>query len=79
MPILSKEKDPSVLEHQTDRGEKSITNSIPQFTESIHLAIEMEPTPMRDPLGIDSFFGNVRSFRARLRARSIFLVVGIIA
>jgi|GEM_PF-6851563 len=79
MIIMDKENDPSALQCQTDREEKLITNSIPQPDESMHLSIEMEPMPMRDPLGIDSFIGNVRSFRARLKARGIFLAVGIIA
>jgi hypothetical protein len=78
MIVMDKEKVCSARQRKADRTEKPLNPSIPQPDESM-LAIEIEPMPMRDPLGIDSFIGSVRSFRARLKARGIFLAVGIIA
>lgn len=69
MPI--NEKLRPALPCRTDQ-EKTLTKSIP------HLTIEMEPLPPRDPIGIDSFSGRNRSFRSYLKARKIFIAVGII-
>jgi len=55
----------------TDTLKITLDHSIAQSTED---------TPAnRDPIGLDSFAGSVRSFRSYLKARRIFIATGIIA
>ena len=61
---------------QTDHKENISTPSIPQQLET--LSIEMESVE-RDPIGLDSFMGNIRSFKLYLKAQLIFLNAGVIA
>lgn len=75
------EKIRPVLEHQTDRKEINFNDSIPQSTQAEKLSIEMEHSEIIecDLIGLDSFLGNVRSFKLYLKAQLIFLEAGIIA
>lgn len=75
--MQAQQKDPSALQCQTDRLRKSFTVSIPQFAQLENLAIEMEST-WENKLGIDSFIGNIRSFKLYLKAQRIFLITGVI-
>lgn len=72
--MTANEKVRPALPCQADRNENLFNVSIPQST----LAITMEPIN-RDPIGIDSFKGSIRSFRSYLKAKRILLAVGIIA
>jgi len=76
--MSTNEKVRSVLEHQTDQEEKSFSTSIPQGPSAKHLAIEIEPMKHRDPIALDSFVGNVRSFKLYLNAMRTLLNAGII-
>ena len=75
--MQAQQKDPSALQCQTDRLRKSFNVSIPQSTQTENLAIEMEPSE-ENKLGIDSFIGNIRSFKLYLKAQRIFLIAGVI-
>ena len=74
-----KEKGPSVLEHQTDHTGNIFNQSISQPMDSENLAITMEPVELRDPIALDRFYGNVRSFRLYLKAQLVLLRAGVIA
>jgi hypothetical protein len=67
--MFTNEKVRPALQCQTDCEKKSFNTSIPQPTMPKHLAIEMEPTKKRDPIGLDSFIGNIRSFRLYVKAQ----------
>lgn len=80
MLVQDKEKVRPALQCQTNREEKSFYTSIPQRDEPKHLAIEMDPVELRDPIGLDSFpLGTVRAFKLYLKAQRLFLKAGIIA
>lgn len=76
--MTTNEKIRLALQCQTDRNENLFTISIPQGTAPEKLAIEMESTEKRDPIGIDSFLGSMSDFKRYLKARRIYLQTGVI-
>jgi len=76
--LLINKKARPALQCQTDRNENLFTVSIPQGTAPEKLAIEMESTEKRDPIGIDSFRGSITDFKRYLKAQRIYLQTGVI-
>lgn len=76
--MTTNEKIRPALQCQTDQNENLFTASIPQGAEPEKLAIEMEPTEKRDPIGIDSFRGSITDFKHYLKAQRIYLQTGVI-